>query len=133
MMFFWNPPTQKSVPASFWTHVKRLDPLGSFFFLPGVVCLLLALQWGGSTYPWNSWRIIPLFALFVALMIAFAVVQVTMPKTATLPVHVVKQRSVWAGALFTFFLSASMLMMVYFIPIWCKFSGRFVGIWSVLS
>lgn len=121
MIFFWNPPTQKYIPVSAWTHFKRLDPLGSLFFLPGMVCLLLALQWGGSTYPWNSWRIIPLFALFGALMIAFAIVQITMPETATLPPKVVMQRSVWSGALFTFFLSASMLMMVYFVPIWCKY------------
>jgi len=120
MIFFWNPPEQKRVPASVWTHIKRLDPLGTLFFLPGVVCLLLALQWGGSTYPWNSWRIIPLFALFAALMIAFTVVQIMMPETATLPGRVVKQRSIWAGAMFTFFLSASMLMLVYFVPIWCR-------------
>ena len=120
MIFFWNPPTQKYVPASAWTQFKRLDPLGTITFVPGVVCLLLALQWGGSTYPWNSWRIIPLFALFGALMIAFAVVQILMPENATLPPRIVSQRSVLSGALFTFFLSASMLVMVYFLPIWCK-------------
>ncbi|CAK7228026.1 hypothetical protein SCUCBS95973_006743 [Sporothrix curviconia] len=118
MVFFWNPPPQKHVPAPFWTHVKRLDPLGSVLFLPGIVSLLLALEWGGSTYPWSSWRIIPLFLLFGALMVAFAVVQVMMPNTATLPPRVIMQRSVLSGALFTFFLSASMLMLVYYVPVW---------------
>ncbi|CAK7206856.1 hypothetical protein SEUCBS139899_009662 [Sporothrix eucalyptigena] len=118
MVFFWNPPPQKHVPAPFWTHVKRLDPLGTILFLPGIVSLLLALEWGGSTYPWNSWRIIPLFILFGALMIAFAVVQTMMPNTATLPPRVILQRSVLSGALFTFFLSASMLMLVYYVPVW---------------
>lgn len=120
MCFFWNPPSRTFPPASLWTHIKRLDPLGSLFFLPGIVCLLLALQWGGSTYAWSSWRVIPLFLLFGALMVAFTVVQVMLPETATLPGHIVKQRSILAGAFFTFFLSASMLTMVYFVPIWCK-------------
>ena len=33
-------------------QIRKLDPLGTLFFLPGIVCLLLALQWGGSEYHW---------------------------------------------------------------------------------
>jgi hypothetical protein len=122
LVFFWNPPPQKHEPVPVWTQIKRLDPLGTFFFLPGVVCLLLALQWGGSTYPWPDWRIILLFALFGVLILAFAAVQITMPKTATIPPKVITQRSIFAGTMFTFFLAGSMLVMVYFVPIWCKSS-----------
>ncbi|KAL9619446.1 MAG: hypothetical protein Q9160_005957 [Pyrenula sp. 1 TL-2023] len=42
--------------------LRRLDPLGSVCFLPGVVCLVLALQWGGSKYPWDSARVIAIKA-----------------------------------------------------------------------
>jgi MFS family permease len=38
--------------------IKHLDPLGAALLLPAVICLVLALQWGGSEYAWNSWRII---------------------------------------------------------------------------
>ena len=30
--------------------LRQLNALGTFAFLPGVVCLCLALQWGGTTY-----------------------------------------------------------------------------------
>ena len=120
MLLFWNPPRKTQAPATAWVQFQRLDPLGSLFFMPGMTCLLLALQWGGSVYWWSSWRIILLFALFGTLMMAFTAVQIVMPETATLPGRVVRQRSVLSGALFTFFLSASMLMMVYYVPIWCE-------------
>lgn len=120
MLFFWNPPTRKTVPAPLWTHIKRLDPLGTIFFIPCVVCLLLALQWGGTTYAWNSWRIIVLFSVSGVLLIAFAVVQIMTPETASIPVRLITQRSVFFATCFTFFIAGSMLMLVYYLPIWCK-------------
>lgn len=32
--------------------LAQLDPIGLTLLLPGVICLLLALQWGGLEYPW---------------------------------------------------------------------------------
>lgn len=100
----------------------RLDPLGTFFFIPSVTCLVLALQWGGSKYPWDSWRVITLLVVAGVAAIAFGVVQVKMPKTASLPVRVITQRSILAGAFFMAFLAGAMMMCIYFIPLWCKFS-----------
>lgn len=120
MLFFWNPPHRKNEPAPLFTHIKRLDPLGTFFFIPSVVCLLLALQWGGSTYAWGSWRIILLFGFFGVLAICFAIVQIMTPETASIPVRIITQRSVFFATSFTFFIAGSMLMLVYYLPIWCK-------------
>ncbi|KAK4226354.1 major facilitator superfamily domain-containing protein [Podospora fimiseda] len=118
MTFWWNPPSAKHEPASFKTHVKRLDPLGIIFLLPGVVSLFMAFQWGGSTYDWNSWRVILLLVVFVVCTIAFWLVQHFMPATATVPGRILKQRTVFFGTIFTFFISGSMLMLVYYLPIW---------------
>lgn len=119
MLFFWNPPHRKTeAPLPVSTHIKRLDPLGMIFFIPGVTCLLLALQWGGSTYAWGEWRIIVLFVVAGVLGIAFILVQVLMPETASVPVRIIKQRSVLFATLFTFFVAGSMLMLVYYLPIW---------------
>jgi len=123
MVFFWNPPKEKHAPANFATHFKRLDPLGMFFFLPGVVCLFIAFQWGGSTYEWNEWRIILLLVIFAACTAAFVAVQILKPDTASVPPKVITQRSVAFGTGFTFFLAGSMLMLVYYVPVWCKCYG----------
>ncbi|KAM0252253.1 hypothetical protein ACHAP5_001239 [Fusarium lateritium] len=106
----------ESVPAL--EHITRLDPLGTFFFVPSMVCLILALQWGGSTYAWGSWRIILLLVLFGLTLVAFAIVQVKMPKTATIPVRVITQRTMLASAWFTFFGGGGMMLVVYYIPLW---------------
>jgi hypothetical protein len=37
--------------------LAELDLVGAAFFVPGIVCLLLALQWGGTVYPWADSRV----------------------------------------------------------------------------
>ncbi|KAL5390475.1 hypothetical protein PMIN06_002116 [Paraphaeosphaeria minitans] len=81
---------------------RRLDPIGTILFLPSIVCLLLALQWGGTTYAWSSWRLVLLLVLAGVLFIAFLSVQIWRPNTATLPMRILKQRTVAASALFAF-------------------------------
>jgi len=54
----------------------QLDLLGTLFFMPAVVSLLLALQWGGSKYAWSNGRIIGLFVVFGVLIIVFVGIQI---------------------------------------------------------
>lgn len=89
--------------------------------MPSIVCLLLALQWGGSTYAWGNWRIILLFVLFAVLFIVFACIQVFMPNTATVPVRIISQRSIAAATVFMLAVTGAMLMTVYYLPLWCKY------------
>ncbi|WAO85516.1 MFS domain-containing protein [Fusarium falciforme] len=118
LLFFLKVSKQKheSVPVS--KHITRLDPLGTFFFVPSMICLILALQWGGSTYSWSNWRLILLFIVFGLTAVAFAVVQVMMPDTATIPVKVIKQRTMLACAWVMFFIGGAMMLAVYYIPLW---------------
>ncbi|KAE8312999.1 major facilitator superfamily domain-containing protein [Aspergillus transmontanensis] len=118
LFLIWDPPKSNYEPASIGTHLKRLDPLGMFFFVPAIVSLLLALQWGGSTYSWSNSRVIALFVLFGVLILLFAAVQILRPETATIPARVITQRSMFCAALYTLFISSSMILMVYFLPIW---------------
>lgn len=113
-----------TIPDRSTTHLPnkqklaQMDFLGIFFLLPGVVCLLLALQWGGSKYDWNSGRIIALLVLAGVLAIAFVLVQIFRPETATIPPRIFAQRSIIAGFCATFTVGASMMIVVYYLPIW---------------
>lgn len=118
LVFILQPSTFPHPPATLWEQIRRLDPLGTFFLVPSVVSLLVALQWGGSTYAWNNWRIIVLFSFFAILFIAFAAVQVLLPKTATVPVKIIRRRSILAATVFMFALAGSFLMAIYYLPLW---------------
>ncbi|CAG1979460.1 unnamed protein product [Fusarium graminearum] len=118
LFFFHTLSEKKREPVPALEHITRLDPLGTFFFVPSMVCLILALQWGGSTYAWGNWRLILLFIVFGVTLIAFAVVQIKMPKTATIPVKVITQRTMLACAWVSIFAGGSMMVAVYYVPLW---------------
>ncbi|KAJ5915436.1 hypothetical protein N7466_011369 [Penicillium verhagenii] len=104
-----------------WTikqKIKLLDPLGNLFLMPCVLCLLLALEWGGSTYAWANWRIIFLFVLFGVLGAVFVAVEIWLGEKALVPPRIFKQRSVLAGVIWTMSTSACMMVVLYYLPIW---------------
>ncbi|KAJ7617128.1 major facilitator superfamily domain-containing protein [Roridomyces roridus] len=109
---------RKSESMPLLKRLNQFDPWGSIVFIPGIVCLLLALQWGGSKYPWSNGRIIALFVLFGVLIAAFVCIQIWKGDMGTVPPRIMKNRSMLAGSFFSLSLGASFLLLVYFIPIW---------------
>ncbi|KAI1372458.1 MFS general substrate transporter [Hypoxylon crocopeplum] len=105
-----------NVPAK--DKLAQLDFYGTALILPGTVCLLLVLQWGGSTYAWNDGRIIAMLVLAGVLMIGFVLVQIFLPKTATMPPRVFMQRSILAGFFSTLCIGSHSMLFTYYLPIW---------------
>jgi len=101
-----------------WQRVMRFDPFGTLVFMPGIVSLLLALQWGGTTYAWGSWRVILLFVFFGVLIIAFVYFQFRQGDLATVPPRILAKRSVWSAGFFIMALGGAFLGSVYYLPIW---------------
>ncbi|KFG87985.1 putative efflux pump antibiotic resistance protein [Metarhizium anisopliae] len=116
--FFFPDPKRKKVPMTWRQRIWKMDPIGTIAFLPAVVCLLLALHWGGSEYPWDSARITSLLMLAAVLILLFLYVQWRMQDNATVPPRIFKKRTVWASSLFEFFIGACFLLAMYFLPIW---------------
>ena len=112
---FFKAPKSIKVKTTIKNTMSQLDLLGNLFFLPGVICVLLALQWGGTKYPWNNGRIIALFVLFGVLMIVFAGLQKYQGEKATVPLRLIKNRNVWGAAFFSFALGSSFFSMVYYV------------------
>ncbi|RAQ41799.1 MFS toxin efflux pump (AflT) [Aspergillus flavus] len=98
-------------------RIKQLDLIGASLLIPAIVCLLLALQWGGNKYPWNSSRVIGLFVGFGLMIIIFTVSQIKLGDRATLPPGILKRRSVLSATMFALFFGGAFFLLVYYVPI----------------
>ena len=120
VLLFFLPPIERPElnSISLKEKGKKIDFVGLLIFIPTVTCLLLAMEWGGSTYPWNNGRIIALFVVFGVLAIVFVAFERWKGAEATLPVHIITQRSVAAAAWNAFCNGASFFLLIYYIPFW---------------
>ncbi|MCJ1243696.1 hypothetical protein MMC30_000893 [Trapelia coarctata] len=109
---------EKRERVSLGRQILRFDPLGTMLFVPAIVCLLLALQWGGTQYPWSNGRIIALFVLFGVLLITFVCVQIWLGDDATVPPRIARKRSIAFGAFFSLCIGSTFFLLIYYLPIW---------------
>ena len=105
--------------------VWSFDPIGQLLFLTSIVCVLLALQRGGTTYAWASARIIALLVVFALFFVDFMVNEIKMGSDATIPPKVASQRTVAAASCFAFFNYAQFFIFVSFIPIYFQASRAY--------
>jgi MFS family permease len=115
--FFFNP-QQGEPKAGTTSKLKDLDFVGLAFLFPGIISTLLGLQWGGSTYPWNSWRIVFLFCIAGVLSVCFIFVQFWRGDNGTIPPRIASQRSVACSSIVALSMGAAFLTLMYFIPLY---------------
>ncbi|KAJ7476922.1 DHA14-like major facilitator [Mycena galericulata] len=118
-LFFKTPGAKrKSESMPLLARINQFDPLGTLVFIPAIVCLLLALQWGGSKYPWSNGRIIALFVIFGVLISIFIGIQIWKQDMGTVPPRILKKRSILTGTWYSLCMGSSFFIFVYFLPIW---------------
>ncbi|KAI0121109.1 major facilitator superfamily domain-containing protein [Xylariales sp. AK1849] len=118
ILFLLNIKDQDTTKEPIKARLSQLDFPGTALIVPGCVCLLLALQWGGSTYAWDNGRIIALLVLAAALMLGFVSVQIFLPKTATIAPRIFAQRSILAGFFSTLCIGSASMLFTYYLPLW---------------
>jgi hypothetical protein len=118
VFFFLHLPSATKEKLSVFAQINRLDPIGLLFFVPSMVCLVLALQWGGTTTAWSAPKIIGLLVTFAVTFVTFLIVEFKMPNTAMAPPRVVLNRSVGGAMFFVFVMAGGMMNAVYYIAIW---------------
>ncbi|KAJ7090787.1 major facilitator superfamily domain-containing protein [Mycena belliarum] len=126
VIFFFEMPrsgVRKPESMPFMQRLAFFDPWGTLAFVPSIVSLLLALQWGGSKYAWNSGRIIGLLVLFSIMFSVFLAVQLWQQDRATVPPRIFRKRSIWSGALFVFSLSSAFFVVAFYLPLWFQAIG----------
>ena len=117
-----NRNTKDSENLTIMERILKLDLMGTAIFIPGIICLLLPLQWGGAEYPWGNSRIIGLFVGSGLMLAIFIGIQVWRKEKSTFPPLLFKSRSIVAGMSFCFFFGAGFFPLVYYLGRSCNIS-----------
>ncbi|KAM0810171.1 putative Major facilitator superfamily transporter [Seiridium cardinale] len=136
VVFLRVPPKPPTPGQTRWQRVRQnLDALGTALVVPAVACLLLALQWGGTEYPWGNWRCILLLVLFGVLLVAWVYVQYRRGDRATVPLKLLRLRPISFGSVYTMSSYGSIIIVLYYIPIWFQavrgYSALQSGLYSI--
>ncbi|RYP66871.1 hypothetical protein DL769_005903 [Monosporascus sp. CRB-8-3] len=95
-----------------------LDLVGFCLFAPAVLQLILALQFGGTSHPWNSSQVIGLFCGAAATFIVWLFWNRSKGADALLPQSMVARTAVWTSGLYQAFLMSAVYGAIYFLPIY---------------
>lgn len=99
-------------------RILQIDLLGTAIFIPAIVCLILALQWGGAEYAWSDSKIIGLFVGFGLMLVVFVGIQFWKGDKGTLPPRMFKDRNVLAAMMFSFFFGAGFFPLIFYLCEW---------------
>ncbi|KAM5345318.1 hypothetical protein ACJ41O_011180 [Fusarium nematophilum] len=97
---------------------SKLDLTGFILFAPCTVMFLLALQWGGINYPWDSATVIGLFCGGGVLLVIFLFWEHRVGAGAMIPLPIVRKRQIWTACLTQLFLFTTMILASYYMPIY---------------
>ncbi|KAL4870445.1 hypothetical protein BDV12DRAFT_184457 [Aspergillus spectabilis] len=71
-LFYFPPPRVNSEGLSRAEVIKRIDFVGGFLSIVGLILFLAGMQWGGYQYDWDSAHVLAPLILGFALLVAFA-------------------------------------------------------------
>ena len=103
-------------------HVPRRHKLdyAGFVALPiALVAVLLATTWGGTTYPWDSWQIVSLYAAGVVVLIGFLVNEYYAAEPV-LPLRLWKNSVFTLSNVSNMAIAMTMFGAIFFIPVYAQ-------------
>lgn len=111
-----NKPLRK-LPVAAKRH--RIDALGALLLVVATALLLLALNWGGSAYPWASREILGLLACSAAFWFAFAL-RLMRAAEPLISLEVLSNPIVLAGTASMFLLQAANIGLSVYLPVYLQ-------------
>ncbi|KAG9233832.1 putative HC-toxin efflux carrier [Amylocarpus encephaloides] len=119
ILFFFKTPSQAvPVKATLKEKLLQMDLPGTFVIMAAIICYILALQWGGQTKSWGDSSVIGTLVGFVVLLIAFCVVEWWQGERAMMVPRLLKDRVIYTGMAFIFFLGGTFFLLLYYLPIY---------------
>jgi hypothetical protein len=101
VLVWFHVPKHIKLPQDTWTEILlQLDIPGFTVLLASLVCLTLALQYGGQTKAWSDGSTIATLVMWVVLSIAFVICEYFQGARAMMPLAKLKPRLAWTLTLY---------------------------------
>jgi len=97
----------------------QLDIVGGGLMVGAALALMMALSWGGTHYPWGSWRIVALFAGSVALWALF-VMRLLTAREPFIPLAILRGRITSSITCAAFFSIGAIVGVTIYMPLYCQ-------------
>ncbi|KAH0537074.1 hypothetical protein FGG08_006115 [Glutinoglossum americanum] len=123
--FFLLPSFDPRPGVGYRKRLSEIDFLGAILVIGATTSGVMALNFGGITWPWDSGKIIGLFCTSGVLFILFGLQQVytvfTTVEQRLFPVHFLKSRTLLVLFIMTASGGSAVFLPVYFIPLFFQF------------
>ncbi|SPO01912.1 related to putative multidrug transporter Mfs1.1 (major facilitator family protein) [Cephalotrichum gorgonifer] len=104
---------------TFAQKMRRIDYLGNILLVAATVSVLFAMSYGGTRYPWSSWRVIlPLVLGLLGLGVLPLVETSKFVKEPVVPPRLFANRTSATVFAITFLNSALLYWMLFFLPVY---------------
>ncbi|KAH8651095.1 major facilitator superfamily domain-containing protein [Xylariales sp. PMI_506] len=121
MLVFIHVPDQVPKPSPMSclpTLHTKLDLVGFVFFAPAAIQFLLALQYGGNQFAWNSPQIIGLFCGAAGTLAVFLMWEYRKGDKAMFPLAMLKKTTVWSSFFVYGLFMAQLFCVNYYLPVY---------------
>ena len=118
LFFFTTPPQAVPVQATLKEKLLQMDLPGTFVVMAGIVCYILALQWGGQSKSWKDSSVIGTLVGFVLIMALFIAIEWYSGERAMIVGRIAKDRTILVCMIFIFFLAGTFFLFLYYLPIY---------------
>ncbi|KAF4635601.1 hypothetical protein G7Y89_g2492 [Cudoniella acicularis] len=118
LLFFHTPLAATPQKATVTEKLLQMDIVGAFLVMGAVIAYILALQYGGTGYPWKSSMVVGLLVGAGLLTIVFGLWEWYQDERAMVMPRLVKKCTVLVNALFVLFFTGSYYVSVFYLPIY---------------
>ncbi|KAI8081919.1 major facilitator superfamily domain-containing protein [Gilbertella persicaria] len=127
LIVFLKMPTPKDKLSD---KLKRVDYVGTLIVLAFATLFLLALNFGGQTFPWKSAAVIVPLVLSVLLVGLLILVEKKFAKEPLMPPRLFKNRSVVSVLITNWFFGMTFFSAVYYLPVYFQVVRNDSAMWS---
>lgn len=104
--------------SEFGEKMKRVDFLGAFFLVLGLIGCLIAASLGGREIAYSSKTFIGLVMGSIVLFVAFVYTELYVAPEPIIPIELMTERTVLSSSLTNWFYTMAVFTYLFYMPVW---------------